>query len=96
MNAADGCWFCEKKEVRERELLERVAVDIVGPLPRSSKGNRYVLSAIDYFTRWPEAYPLPGQEAGTVVDALLEDIFLVCRRSYTLIRAEILSPGCLL
>jgi len=55
--------------------MERVAVDIVGPLPRSSKGNRYVLSAIDYFTRWPEAYPLPDQEAETVVDALLEGMF---------------------
>uniref|UniRef100_A0A8C7Y7T2 Gypsy retrotransposon integrase-like protein 1 n=1 Tax=Oryzias sinensis TaxID=183150 RepID=A0A8C7Y7T2_9TELE len=51
--------------------MERVAVDIVGPLPRSSRVNHYVLSAIDYFTRWPEAYALPDQEAEMVVDALL-------------------------
>ncbi|KAF7654945.1 hypothetical protein LDENG_00063000 [Lucifuga dentata] len=36
--------------------MERVAVDVVGPLPRSDRGNHYVLSAIDYFTKWPEAY----------------------------------------
>lgn len=55
--------------------MERVAVDIVGHLPRSNKGNRYVLSAIDYFTKWPEAYALPDQEAETVVDALMEGMF---------------------
>ncbi len=56
-------------------LMERVAVDAVGPLPRSTKGNCYVLSASDYFSRWPEAYALPDQEAETVLDALLEGMF---------------------
>uniref|UniRef100_A0A096MCA9 Integrase catalytic domain-containing protein n=1 Tax=Poecilia formosa TaxID=48698 RepID=A0A096MCA9_POEFO len=51
--------------------MERVAVDIMGPLPRSDKGNCYVLSAIDYFTKWPEAYAIPDQEAETVADALV-------------------------
>lgn len=55
--------------------MERVAVDLVGPLPRSNKGNRYRLSAIDYFIKWPEAYALPDQEAETVVDALVEGMF---------------------
>ena len=52
--------------------MERVAVDVVGPLPRSNRGNRYVLTAIDYFSKWPEAYAIPDQEAETVADALLE------------------------
>ena len=56
-------------------LMKRVAVDVVGPLPRSYKGNRYVLSAIGYFTKWPEACALPDQEAETVVDALVEGMF---------------------
>lgn len=43
--------------------MEKVAVDVVGPLPHADKGNSYVLSAIDYFTKWPEAYALPDQEA---------------------------------
>ena len=52
--------------------MERVAVDVVGPLPRSDRGNRFVLTAIDYFSKWPEAYAIPDQEAETVADALLE------------------------
>ncbi|KAI4872035.1 hypothetical protein NFI96_006518 [Prochilodus magdalenae] len=55
--------------------MERVAVDILGPFPRSDKGNRYVLVAMDYFTKWPESYAIPDQEAETVADALVEGMF---------------------
>ena len=43
--------------------MERVAMDILGPLPETYSGNKYVLVVTDYFTRWVEAYPLPNQEA---------------------------------
>ena len=55
--------------------MERVAVDIVGPFPLSDRGNRYVLTAMDYFTKWPEAYAIPDQEAETVCNALVEGMF---------------------
>ncbi|MGH0120359.1 UNVERIFIED_CONTAM: hypothetical protein FKN15_067744 [Acipenser sinensis] len=55
--------------------MERVAVDVLGPFPRSKRGNRFVLVALDYFTKWPEAYALPDQEAETVAEALLEGFF---------------------
>ena len=32
--------------------MQIVAVDILGPLPQTSSGNRYILVAMDYFTRW--------------------------------------------
>lgn len=55
--------------------LERVAVDIAGPFPVSASGNRYVLVVIDYFTKWPEVFPLPNQEAGTIARALVDGFF---------------------
>ncbi|KAI3360729.1 hypothetical protein L3Q82_012872 [Scortum barcoo] len=55
--------------------MERVAVDIMGPYPRTDKGNHYVLAAMDYFTKWPEAYAIPDQEAETVANALVEGMF---------------------
>ena len=33
-------------------------MDIVGPLPGSRSGNRYILVLVDYATRYPEAIPL--------------------------------------
>ena len=51
-----------------------VGVDIIGPLKTTSQGNRYILSVIDYYTKYTEAEPLPNKEAKTVVKAL-EQIF---------------------
>jgi hypothetical protein len=36
-------------------------LDVVGPInPKSSKGHMYILTATDYFTKWPEAVALKG------------------------------------
>ena len=59
--------------------MQLVATDIVGPFPESTSGNSYVLVAIDYFTRWVEAYPIPCQEASVVAKKLVDEMF--CRFS---------------
>ena len=40
------------------EPFKRIAMDIVGPLPRSSTGRRFILVIYDYATRYPEAIAL--------------------------------------
>ena len=53
--------------------FKRVAVDIVGPIePRSERKSRYILTMIDYATRYPEAVVLPGIETERVAEALVE------------------------
>ncbi|GFW90370.1 retrovirus-related Pol polyprotein from transposon 412 [Trichonephila clavipes] len=52
--------------------FERIAFDILGPLPRSADGNNSILVVMDYFTKWPEAYPIPDQEASTVAEVLVQ------------------------
>ncbi len=45
--------------------MERVAIDVLGPLPLSTSGNKYLLIAADYFTVQPtgnqedENHPTP-------------------------------------
>jgi transposase InsO family protein len=57
--------------------FERIAIDVAGPFPRSDQGNRYLLIAMDYFTKWQEVYAIPNQEASTVSEALVTNFF--CR-----------------
>ncbi|GFU90926.1 retrovirus-related Pol polyprotein from transposon 412 [Trichonephila clavipes] len=41
--------------------FERIVFGILGPLSRLSDGNNNILVVMDYFTKWPEAYPIPNQ-----------------------------------
>ena len=54
--------------------MQMVATDIV---VESTNGNKYILVASDYFTRWAEAYAIPNQEATTVATKLIDNMF--CR-----------------
>ncbi|CAJ0964114.1 unnamed protein product [Ranitomeya imitator] len=54
------------------EPFQRVAVDIIGPLAiPSSSGKKYILTVVDYATRYPEAAALSSIRADKVADALL-------------------------
>jgi len=55
--------------------FERIAVDIAGPFPGSDRGNRYLLVTMDYFTKWPDVYAIPNQEASTEADVLVSNFF---------------------
>ena len=51
--------------------FKRVAVDIIGPItPMAESKHQYILTMIDYATRYPEAVPLKNIKAETVADAL--------------------------
>ncbi len=53
--------------------FKRVAVDIVGPIhPASEKGNRFILTMIDYATRYPEAVALPHIDTERVAEAMVD------------------------
>lgn len=71
----DICKECVTCQMRARPVFKRtnkarpilnitspffmVAVDAVGPLEITSNKNRYILTAIDYMTRWPVALAVP-------------------------------------
>jgi hypothetical protein len=53
------------------EAFQRVAIDIVGPLPTCEKsGNRFLLTIFDLCTHYPNAIPLVSHDAISVVNAL--------------------------
>ena len=82
-----SCYQCQRRQkpsthnemhaIVAKAPFERIGIDFVGPLPATSKGNRYILVAVDYFTKWPEAKATKRADAQTVVDFLYEEI--ICR-----------------
>ena len=42
-------------------VLERIYIDIPGPLPKDLQGHQYVLLVVDNFSRFPEAFPLNAE-----------------------------------
>ncbi|XP_063435537.1 protein NYNRIN-like [Mytilus trossulus] len=51
--------------------LDRIGIDIIGPLTLTKKKNKCILVIGDYFTRWMEAYPIPHQHADLVAQKLV-------------------------
>ena len=56
-----------------RRPLEFVAIDILGPLPRSTKGNQYLLVISDRFSKMTRAIPLKSITSMTVARAFVEN-----------------------
>ena len=53
-----------------KEPFSRVMIDCVGPLPKTQKGNQYLLTIMCVSTRFPEAIPLRNIKPKTIVQAL--------------------------
>eukprot|EP00731_Ephydatia_muelleri_P008358 Em0004g696a len=65
--------------IRAGYPMQIVCVDIMGPLPETERGSKYVLVVADYYTKWVEVYGIPNQEATTVAVKLVDEMF--CRFS---------------
>ncbi len=82
-----GCLVCcqfQPANPNHRAPLQRkgmtfpwsdLQIDWVGPLPRSTRGNKYFLTVVCEFTKWIECLPAPNDTAETTACLLLNHIF---------------------
>lgn len=56
---------------------QMISIDLVGPLPKSSKGHCYVLSVSDTFSKFVLFFPLRRVVAPTIVQLLEDHVFLL-------------------
>jgi len=59
------------------DLFQRVALHIAGSLPETKSGNKYILVAIDHYSKLCEAKAVPDHSAKTASRFLEDDI--ICR-----------------
>lgn len=71
-NSEPKRWVHDKKEQErilhachswDKLVFHRIGIDLVGPLPETSQGNKYLINCTCYFSKWPEAAPLETKSA---------------------------------
>lgn len=65
------------RSVRTGDVCDRWAVDVAGPLPVTQHGNRYVIAAVEYTTRYAVAAAVPEHTAKSIARFLMEKVILV-------------------
>jgi len=82
-----GCKTCQAVKPNNRPFVDiqvardlrtpfqQVAVDIMGPYPRSSNGKTHLLVVTDIFSRWVEAFPMGQPTATKILQTIEKEVF---------------------
>jgi hypothetical protein len=82
------CETCQKRN-KDRHLFPissatiipkpfyHIGIDVLGPLPTTLQGNRYIILSVDLFSKWPEAHAVANADALNVCQFLYDDV--ICR-----------------
>ena len=79
------CERCQKRNPQKDKIgrnpsktpdypFQHIGIDIMGPLPRTMTGKRYIVVAIDWLTKWPEAQAIESADAQTIAVFIHEHI----------------------
>ena len=80
------CIACQTRNLRKQQPhmqecdlppfpFAKLALDISGPYPKTHSRNQYIVTFIDMYSGWPEAFAVPNKKAETVVHLLIDEIF---------------------
>ena len=64
--AANGANRAEPQKIVTEYPFELVTIDLA-ELPRTTRGNKYIILAIDHFSKWAAARPIRDKTAATIV-----------------------------
>ena len=52
----------------------QIGIDFVGPLPKTKEENKYIITVVDYLTKWPEVKAVPKATAEQTAIFIYEEI----------------------
>ena len=88
-NYVKSCLACQQRKhppkappgllqpIKVGKPFERVGIDLLGPFPKSTSGNTFIVTAVDYATKWAEAKAIRNGTAKCVAGFIVEN--LICR-----------------
>jgi hypothetical protein len=83
-----GCQECGSRKARPREVVpplrsirggavgDRWALDVAGPFPVAAGGERFVIAAVEYVTRYAVAKTVKTHKAEDIAQVLVEEVIL--------------------
>ncbi len=51
------------RSIPSNQARAQVGMDLIGPMPKTPRGNQYIVTLTDYFSKWAEAAALPDKTA---------------------------------
>lgn len=85
LKTCDSCQRCKinphpnhgvAKGINCREKNDQIAIDIIGPLPTSVGNVKYILIALDIFTKFVKLYPIRSANTRSIINKLFGIHFL--------------------
>jgi len=82
----EACVPCQQRNLRARKAplqemdvapfpFAKVSLFLSGSYPTSLSGNRYIVSFVDHYSGWPEAFAVSDKTADTIAYLFMEHIF---------------------
>ena len=79
-----NCITCNSKKLRKNRIelqempmpeapFQIIGIDTCGPYVESFSGNKYLLTIVDWFSGYLEAFPIPDKSANSVARVLMEE-----------------------
>lgn len=62
------------ESIKLESPMELWAMDVLGPLPMTARGNQYILVMSDHLPKWVEAVPMANQRADTTARAFVDEV----------------------
>ena len=67
----------EMRPIAVQGIYHKVGIDMIGPLQKSTSGNKYIITAVDYMSKNIEAEAVPDKSSKTTADFFHREI--ICR-----------------
>lgn len=65
------------KQIKVSQPMEVVGMDLIGPLAMTKSGSQYVLTIVDYFTKYVLLFPLPRKDGTGVNNCIKQYISIL-------------------